>query len=95
VEQVTETLEARGTDLATYIQLHLRSFSRAKMVLGLEDNINFGKYYGEKVENIVRADPSYIVYCLGLNGSTKFSSDVMELLESLDNDDSVGEDIPM
>jgi len=92
VAQVTETLEARGTNLATYVQLHLRAFSRSKAILGLSDKMSFGKYFGEVVENIVRADPGYIVYCIGLNGSTKFGVDVMELLEALEPDEVTDKD---
>ena len=97
VEAVTEKLGVRGTDIATYLQLHLRSFARAKAVLHLKDSMNFGKYFGEKVENVVRTDPSYIAYCLKTDGGTKFASDVLLLLEELsekEREASDPEDIP-
>src|SRR5215475_10076566 len=72
VAAVMEKLGNRGTDIATYIQLHLRSFARAKAVLHLKDTMNFGKYFGESVENVVRTDPGYITYCMKFDGGTKF-----------------------
>src|SRR5215475_997612 len=72
VQSVMDKLGNRGTDISTYLQLHLRSFARAKAVLHLKDTMNFGKYFGESVENVVRTDPGYITYCMKFDGGTKF-----------------------
>lgn len=77
-------MKERGTTIETYIRLQLRAMTVDKSMLKLADKMNFGKYYGELVEDVVRANPSYIrwLVCESTNGC-RFDSDVLELLESM------------
>jgi hypothetical protein len=85
-EQVTIILASQGADLETLVRLQLGAFCRTRAKMRLCDPMGFGKYHGERVEDIVRTDLRYIVYILGLEGaSAKFSTEVLELVESLMN----------
>lgn len=84
-ERASRVLAAQGTDVETLVRLQLGSFCRSKHILSLNDTMNFGKYFGEKVEDIVRADLRYVLYLLnGENGCSKFGPDVLTLVASLD-----------
>lgn len=79
--EANDILNARGTTLETFVRLHLRAMTRYKRILSLSDTMIFGKYYGERVEDVVRANPGYMVWLLAQDGATKFDTDVLELLE--------------
>lgn len=79
-----ELLEERGTDLESYLGLHVRALARSKTILGLKDRMTFGKYGGELVEVVVRGDPRYMAWCLGNVTWTRFGADVLALAEELD-----------
>lgn len=90
---LVEKLSVRGGDLGDYIEMHLRSLARQKIVLHLKDKMNFGKYYGEKVEDLVRMDPGYMAWALtSERGSTAFGSDVFRLMEDLHERETGNED---
>lgn len=78
-----EVLSLSGTDVETFVRLQLGAFCRARSILHLDDKMNFGKYIGEKVEDVVRADTNYAKWLLGLDGFAKFGPDVMLLVETL------------
>ena len=75
--------DKRGTNLETFVRLHLRAMTRYKSILTLKDTMSFGKYYGERVEDVVRTNPAYMVWLLAQEGATKFDTDVLELLEQI------------
>lgn len=83
VKRVNDVLGARGTDLATYVRLQLRAFRSAMSLLSLDDKMPIGKYTGELVEDICRADPSYVEWLAANATSAKFDVDVLDLLSSL------------
>jgi hypothetical protein len=85
VETVDAALSARGTDIATYIRLQLRAFKAAKALLNLDSQMTFGKYTGEPVEAICRADPTYMEWLIANGTTAKFDVDVLRLLKSLDD----------
>ena len=75
--------DKRGTNLETFVRLHLRAMTRYKSILTLKDTMSFGKYYGEHVEDVVRTNPAYMVWLLAQEGAMKFDTDVLELLEQV------------
>lgn len=85
VRTVDATLSARGTDIGTYIRLQLRAFMSAKAQLNLNSQMTFGKYMGEPVEAICRADPRYMEWLIANGTTAKFDVDVLRLLKSLDD----------
>lgn len=83
VKTVQAILEARGTDLETYIRLQLRAFRTSKTLLTLAEKMPFGKYAGEKIEDICRADTGYMDWIVSNSTSARFDLDVLELLNAL------------
>lgn len=74
----------RGTDLETFIRLQLRAVSKTTLILKLKDDLPFGKYAGEKIEDIVRADPSYMNWVITTNKNPgQFHEEILELLEEI------------
>ena len=55
-------------------------------MLTLADKIPFGKYSGELVEDICRADPAYVEWMAANATSAKFDVDVLGLLSQLSED---------
>lgn len=82
-KQVQAMLTARGTDVQTYIRLHLRSFTRVDTVLGLQAKMTFGKYLGELVEDVCRVNPGYVRWVITESTNVRFEPEVTELLEEL------------
>lgn len=77
-------LSERGIELETYLSVYLRTILRAgKSILGLNDAMTFGKYSGEKVENIVRIDPNYMTWIVTQDSRTKFEPEVILLLNEI------------
>ena len=83
VNDINAVLSQRGTDIETYIRLQLRAFRHAGKILGLSDRLNFGKFSGELVEDVCRAEPGYIEWIVANSSSARFHDDVLKLLEDL------------
>lgn len=84
-EQLEPLLKERGLTLDQAVGLYLRGMvntSASARALRLADTMPFGKYEGETVETIVRAQPDYIKFIMGL-GKTRFDPEVLGLLEKL------------
>lgn len=81
---VEKKLKERGTDLETYFRLQIRALSRNKIVIHLYDQMPFGKFAGEKVEDIVRAETSYMQWLFETSKNpAQWGEDVVGLLNSL------------
>ena len=82
-KEIISVFKERGTTIETFVQLQLIAFSKqkAKSEIKLADRMPFGKYAGAQVEDIVRGDPSYIVYLIGQNAN--FNADVIELTKTI------------
>lgn len=92
-EKAEKLLNEQGANLETLVRLQIGAFCRTRVSMRLCDTMTFGKYIGERVEDIVRTDLKYIVYLLGLDGvSAKFATDVLALVESLMNKDNAPHD---
>jgi hypothetical protein len=83
VDDINAVLEQRGTNIETYIRLQLRAFRHAGKILGLNDRLNFGKFSGELVEDVCRAEPGYVEWLIANSTSARFHQDVLSLLEEL------------
>ena len=75
----------------TLIELQLtgfvRSFERAA-VLEPNDTMPYGKYKGFKMEDVIKGDARYINYLLSHSTNFKLGEKSMELLESLETDET-------
>lgn len=85
VVKLDPLLKERGLTLDQAVGLYLRGMvntSTSSRALRLEDEMPFGKYEGELVSTILRAQPDYIKFIIGL-GKTRFDPEVYALLETL------------
>lgn len=83
-KSVIALMKERGTTIETYVRLQLRAMTGDKAMLCLSDKMNFGKYYGEPVEDVVRANPGYIRWIITkAENGCKFGPDVLALLEEM------------
>lgn len=95
VDDINAVLEQRGTNIETYIRLQLRAFRHAGKILGLRDRLNFGKFSGELVEDVCRAEPGYVEWLIANSTSARFHQDVLDILEELrENAEEVPVEIP-
>lgn len=84
-ERLEPLLKERSLTLDQAIGLYLRGMVNASATaraLRLDDTMPFGKYQGETVETIARAQPDYINYIFS-NGKTRFDAEVLRLVETL------------
>lgn len=78
-------LVERGLTVDQAVGLYLRGMvnsSASARSLRLSDVMPFGKYEGEEVGTILRAQPDYVSFIVGL-GKTRFDPEVFVLLEQL------------
>lgn len=84
-ERLEPLLKERGLTLDQAVGLYLRGMvntSASARALRLADTMPFGKYQGELVETILRVQPDYIMFLIGL-GKTRFDAEVLHLLEEI------------
>lgn len=80
-DQASARLSERELDLDDYICLTLRLMLKNKTVLRLADQMPFGKYAGETVETVCRADPAYVIWLINEKGKTRFDPEVHKLVD--------------
>jgi hypothetical protein len=51
---------------------------------GLYNRFDFGKHYGEQVQEVIRRDPDYITYCLNKISGFKLTEEAEEAYEEAD-----------
>jgi len=84
--RVEAYLKQRGLTLDQAVGLYLRAMintSERSRSLRLGDVMPFGKYAGERVEVILRAEPGYIMWLIANNESVRWDPEVLLLLEQL------------
>ena len=81
---IKPVLSARGLQLDEVVRLYLRSMvtsaARSK-ALTLTSQLPFGKYQGELVEVVARAEPGYIQWLVANSNSVKFEPEVLLVVE--------------
>lgn len=84
VRDIKPVLAARGLSLDEVVRLYLRSMvtsvARSK-ALALTSQFPFGKYQGELVEVVARAEPGYIQWLVANSNSVKFEPEVLLVVE--------------
>lgn len=83
ITKLERILTERKLNLNELIQLYIRSTVNAYECgkeLDVDDEFQFGKYRGEKVGIVARAEPNYIRWLLGSERPTQFSAKVLELV---------------
>jgi len=65
VEAFEELCEKRGLEPEQMFRVMLAGFTRRKVYFNVGDELNFGKYNGLRLEEVIRADPRYVRWLLG------------------------------
>ncbi len=73
----------RGTTLDDFLRLQLRSLTRHDRFYKLADRFTFGKYKDETIEDVIRADPTYLTWCLNTVGGFAIDIEALELLQDM------------
>lgn len=77
-------LQSRGSCLANFLTLQIMTFHRMNTIMRLQDQLNFGKYIGAKVETVIRADPQYMIWIITQsNCRTRFHMEVVDLVTQM------------
>lgn len=86
VDDIAPLLADRGLNLNEVIRLYLRSMvttAKRGRALGVNDEFQFGKYKDEEVGVIIRAEPTYIQWCLENIETFHLDPDALILLEAI------------
>jgi hypothetical protein len=86
VEKLELILIARSLSLDEVVRLYLRalvSSSERMAPLGLMAEMPFGKFKGEELGVIIRADPDYVSWLVGNSAHFKLSPEALALLETV------------
>lgn len=88
-QEVDAFMLERNVEISTFVRLALRAMKKAPLVHGLHDRINFGKYRGEPIADIIKIDPRYVAWVAGNVDHFKLTDEAMELLQSMLDHDKV------
>lgn len=81
-----DTLEGRGTSLDDWFRLKLKGLVRKPTYYELVDRYTFGKFKGEILEDVIRAEPTYVVWCIREVEGFCLAPAALELLQDMDVD---------
>lgn len=79
-ELFAEICDRRGIEPSVMFEIMCRHFAVKEFLFGLQDNMPFGKYKGLRIEDIIRADPSYIRWLCGESDKFDLSKAAWEFL---------------
>lgn len=83
LERSLSVLAERRTTMDDFVRLQLKRLTRSTKFYGLEDKLTFGKYREELLETVIRADPSYIAWCLREIEGYALTVEALELLSQM------------
>ncbi len=83
-DDLLAALEARGSDLDTFLAVAARSYLRVPSEFSLSTVLPYKKYSGELLETIIRLDPSYVRWLLENNASFRMNELAHRLLDQVD-----------
>lgn len=79
-------LAARELTIDKVIRLYLRSLvttSKRTGAIGLADEMPIGKFKGEPLETVIRAEPKYVEWLLGKVETFRVTPDALDLIDEL------------
>lgn len=83
IERFQSLCDRRGVDPATQFETMVRSFDRGTQKYDLEMRLDFGKYSGMLVEDVVRTDPRYLNWLVNTSEWFRLSAGALDLLEEM------------
>jgi len=88
-EQLMNNLDAvltsRGITATDLVRIAVKAVLRQTKYYDLQDPLQFGRYYGETLETVARANPSYVDWCLRNIEGFCVSEAALDLLRSLNS----------
>lgn len=81
--EVEDILAQRSMTMSEYVAVALRAMPKDATVLYLDTLLPFGKYRGETVEMVTRADPAYIIWMSENVGRVRIADNVTHLANEL------------
>jgi hypothetical protein len=81
-----QILRERGTTIEAFLTFQLRGLTRKAKVYHLREQLTFGKYEGEFLEDIIRTEPGYITWCLRNLVNFVIDPIALELLSQMGED---------
>lgn len=82
-EDILKICSTRNISFIDYTRIALRGAVKTNRVYGPDDELKFGRFYGEQLQHVMKADPSYIVWCRDNIASFGLTKEAEEMLESL------------
>ena len=93
VAAVKEILKPRKLSINEVCSLYLRalvSSNKRLIPYALTDKMRFGKYEGELLEVIIRAEPKYVYWLIANSDNFKLQPEAHELLEQIGQTVGIG-----
>lgn len=84
-EKLSEIATSRGVGLEDLLRIAIAGTVKIIRTLGLDDILEFGKYRGELVENVIRIDPRYMNWVVG-NTCYGLDEEAQDLLDEISSD---------
>lgn len=63
-QKLQELALKKNLEVDDFIRLALKATSRKSKFFNLDGVLDFGKYEGEALQNVIKVDPTYVVWCI-------------------------------
>jgi hypothetical protein len=77
-------IQRKGIDPAKQFEVMVRSFDRGPVKYGRHDVINFGKYSGMVIDDVLRADPRYMRWLVNTSEWFQLTGECIDILCDLE-----------
>src|SRR5688572_23213900 len=84
LERFENLVARRGTTPQRQFETMVRSFDRGSQTYELGMRIDFGKYAGMELEDVIRTDPRYISWLSSVSEWFKLGTDATRLLKQVE-----------
>ena len=84
IDQFYELCDRRNVDPGIMFETMLRSFDRKPVMYNQYDRIDFGKYNGMIIEDVMRSDPRYMKWLVSTSTWFKLTGSALEILQNVE-----------
>jgi hypothetical protein len=84
VERFYNLCERKGVSQGTMFETMVRSFDRGSTTYGLDMRIDFGKYSGMNMEDLIRTDTRYVRWLVNTSEWFRIDSSAERLLKQME-----------
>lgn len=79
----TEMCDRKSVPMELMFETMVRSFDRGPVVYGLQDRINFGKYSGMVLDDLIRTDTRYMTWLTNTSAWFRLDASADRLLRQM------------